>query len=390
MKKKWRGISLFSGAGGCSLGFKKAGIEIISAYENNQAAIETYNKNFGLGICHDVDLSNCDFADIRKRLGIKRGEIDVIIGGPPCQGFTTAGNRFWDDPRNKLLKNYAYALEEFSPRWFMMENVEGLLTTAKGMYVVECVKKMIELGYSIYLKKVYMQEYGIPQRRKRVIIVGNKCGKKFKYPSPIEKADGKMYKNTSSTLRGAIKDLEEKEIPDIDHAIKTEKGIQLKRISLLKSGQSMKDLPEELQNESFKRRAHRRVCDGTPLEKRGGPPSGMKRLSYDEPCLTITGAALSEFVHPVKDRMLTLRECARIQTFTDDFKFMGSDSQKMQQIANAIPPLFAEKVATQIIESDKNKSGEISTGLIYLDVTKAKAKSPALIKTCKMLEQLMP
>ena len=109
MTGTWNAVSLFAGAGGCSLGFKQAGVNIISAYDNNTAAIDTYNNNFGDGICHNVDLSNCDFTLIRDKLGLKRGEIDLIIGGPPCQGFTTAGSRFWDDPRNKLVRNYAQA-----------------------------------------------------------------------------------------------------------------------------------------------------------------------------------------------------------------------------------------------------------------------------------------
>ena len=157
-EKQWKAISLFAGAGGCSLGFKNAGVDILAAFENAEPAIITYNANFGNNICRNVDLALCDFQTLRNDLGLKRGELDLIIGGPPCQGFTTAGNRFWDDPRNKLVQNYAQALDVFYPRWFMMENVEGILTTAKGTYIVECIKKMILLGYTVSLKKVYRQE----------------------------------------------------------------------------------------------------------------------------------------------------------------------------------------------------------------------------------------
>ena len=387
-KKQWKAISLFAGAGGCSLGFKNAGIEILAAFENADAAIATYNMNFGANICRNVDLESCDFLQLRNDLGLQHGELDLIIGGPPCQGFTTAGNRFWDDPRNKLVQNYAQALEAFYPRWFMMENVEGILTTAKGVYVVECIKKMIDLGYTVNLKKVYMQEYAVPQRRKRVIIVGNREGKKFDFPEPIERASGAIYKNSSFTLREAISDLESCDIPEIDHVQKVETGIQLERISALKVGQTMKDLPEYLQHDSFKRRASRRVCDGTPSEKRGGAPSGLKRLSYDEPCLTITSAAPSEFVHPTQNRTLTIRECARIQTFPDSFLFYGTDAQKTLQIVNAIPPVFAEQMAKQIIKCDENTPNEERPSLAKFDVTKAAAKSPALQKTCEMLSSL--
>lgn len=387
---KWKAISLFAGAGGCSLGFSEAGVEIISAYENAEPAIKTYNKNFLGNKCHNVDLSTCDFEALRDNLGLKQGELDLIIGGPPCQGFTTAGNRFWDDPRNKLVQNYANALESFYPRWFMMENVEGMLTTAKGVYVVECIRKMIELGYSVYLRKVYMQEYGIPQRRKRVILVGNRDGKIFEFPQAAQLASGAIYRNGTTTLRDAIGDLENKDIPEIDHIRKEENGVQLERISHLSIGQSMKDLPEHLQHDSFKRRASRRVCDGTPTEKRGGAPSGMKRLSYEEPCLTITSAATAEFIHPIENRMLTIRECARIQTFPDTFVFEGTDAQKMQQIGNAIPPRFAKQIAGQIFLADKNPKFQVSPSLVDYEVTKASAKSPALARTCEMLDELLP
>lgn len=387
-KKQWKAISLFAGAGGCSLGFKNAGVNVIAAYENASAAIETYNLNFGNNLCHNVDLGECDFLQLRAELGLQRGELDIIIGGPPCQGFTTAGNRFWDDPRNRLVQNYAQALEAFYPRWFMMENVEGILTTAKGTYIVECIKKMISLGYTVSLKKIYMQEYAVPQRRKRVIIVGNREGKKFDFPEPLERASGSIYRDSSFTLREAIEDLESCDIPEINHVCKQESGIQLERIASLKVGQSMKDLPEHLQHDSFKRRASRRVCDGTPSEKRGGAPSGLKRLSYDEPCLTITSAATSEFVHPIQNRTLTIRECARIQTFPDDFVFCGTDAQKILQIGNAIPPAFAEQMAKQIMLCDQNNAHEEKPSLANFDVTKATAKSPALQKTCDMLSAL--
>lgn len=388
-KKQMKAISIFAGAGGCSLGFMYAGVDIIKAYENCDTAIETYNENFGQNKCLNVDLSTCDFKSIKEGLKLSRGELDLIIGGPPCQGFTTAGNRFWNDPRNKLVQNYANALECFSPRWFMMENVEGILTTAGGIYIAECIKKMIELGYSVYLKKVYMQEHGVPQRRKRVFIVGNREGKKFDFPVPLESATGAIYRSSRFTIKEAIGDLEDVEKPEIDHIFKKEVGIQFQRISTLQPGQSMKNLPEHLQHQSFKKRASRRVCDGTPTEKRGGAPSGLKRLVYDEPCLTITSASPNEFVHPVKDRNLTIRECARIQTFPDEFIFKGTEGQKIIQIGNAIPPVFAEQIASQIIKCDNNNPQEVEANLIYYDVTKAMAMSPALMKTCMLLDEIM-
>lgn len=389
MGRKWKIISLFAGAGGCSLGFSKAGAEIIGAYDIFAEAIQTYNLNFGANKCRYLDLSSCDFEKLRTDLSLEVGELDAIIGGPPCQGFTTAGTRFWNDPRNKLVINYANALNILRPRWFMMENVEGILTTAQGTYLIEAIKKMVSLGYSVYIKKVYMQAYGIPQRRKRVIIVGNREGKNFTFPEEVECATGGIYRNTSSTLRRAISDLEKVVSSEIDQVPKYEKGIKRERIEALKQGQTMKDLPEHLQHKSFQRRANRRVADGTPSDKRGGAPSGLKRLIYDEPCLTITSAAISEFVHPTMDRNLTIRECARVQTFPDDFVFAGTDSTKIKQIGNAIPPHFAYLVAQQMIQCDSEDRPVVEPGLIQYEVTKASAMSPALCRTCKNLDKLL-
>lgn len=311
----------------------------------------------------------------------------MIIGGPPCQGFTTLGKRGLDDPRNMLLINYTKALEVFFPRWFMMENVEGMLTTAKGNFVIETIDRMVKLGYTLCMKKVYMNEYGVPQRRKRVIIVGNREGKEFQFPKVKGNASGYRYKNGAVSLKDAIGDIENVDIPNVNHIRKQEEGIKLLRIQGLKEGDTMKDLPKELQHESYAKRSARRVCDGTPSEKRGGAPSGLKRLVYSEPCLTITGSCTSEFVHPIQNRMLTIRECARIQTFPDDFIFCGTDSQQEQQIGNAIPPLFANLMAKQIYCCDHSHSRHLPKGLLYYDVTKSKAMSPALSATCNKLNQ---
>ncbi|WP_165726288.1 DNA cytosine methyltransferase [Pseudoalteromonas sp. SA25] len=408
-------ISLFCGAGGCSLGFKQAGYSILFANDKDAAAAETYRNNFPETTCSEQDIDTLDFKKLLPSLGLKQGELDILIGGPPCQGFSTAGTRFWDDPRNNLLKSYINALKALKPKWFLMENVEGLLTSNKGKYVFEASKAFLELGYDIRIEKVYSQEYGIPQRRKRVLIVGNLNGHEFKMPSPTLKVSGQIFKNSDVTLQHAIQSLpratneKNKLLASIlsppkdnfdrlmrdgadfisDHYSPVVDGIQLERISNLKPGQTMKDLPENLQHESFKKRANRRVADGTPTEKRGGAPSGIKRLHHNEPCLTITGAATRELIHPTENRPLTLREAARIQTFPDSFNFYGNKSQKVQQVGNAIPPILA-RIFAEHIKDDygfevKNKS---SGKLLGFTLTKAGAMSPALKRTQDLLNGL--
>ncbi len=254
-----------------------------------------------------------------------------------------------------------------------MENVEGLLTSKKGEYLHEAAKAFIDLGYNIRIDKIYAHEFNVPQRRKRVFVIGNNLGIDYKSPIPSNPATGRIFKNSSITLLDALINLplpskdkdgqvsykrtsdselfkyyETRNGHISDHVFVPINGIQLQRIKHLVEGQTMKDLPENLQHDSFKRRANRRVMDGTPSEKRGGAPSGLKRLFLNQPSLTITSAAPREFVHPTEDRMLTIRECARLQTFPDYFVFKGNQSQRIPQIGNAIPPLLAQSFAQHI------------------------------------------
>lgn len=407
-------VSLFAGAGGCSLGFKRAGYDIVYATDVDSAAVATYRRNFPGTPCDIADIRVVDWRSLMTRLGLTTGGLDMLIGGPPCQGFSTAGMRFWDDPRNALLRSYVAALTELRPKWFLMENVEGLLTSKQGDYVFEALKAFVELGYAVRIEKMYAHEYGIPQRRKRVLIVGNRLGHEFDMPKAIVNATGSIFRNGAVTLREAIEALPEPSREDSavlsysvpaetkleeyfrdsacevsDHYAPEFNGVQLERMKSLRPGGTMKDLPDELQHASFKRRAKRRVMDGTPSEKRGGAPSGLKRLFFDEPCLTITGAATRELIHPVQHRPLTIRECARVQTFPDTFAFEGSAAQRIQQIGNAIPPLLAEMLGTHLRRYGFDRSEASETGrLLGFSLTKASAMSPALAHTRSRLLKL--
>ena len=400
-------ISLFAGAGGCSLGFKRAGYDVVYATDVDSAAVATYHRNFPGTPCDIADIRDVDWRLLMTRLGLAQGELDMLIGGPPCQGFSTAGMRFWDDPRNALLRGYVAALTQLKPKWFLMENVEGLLTSRQGDYVFETLKAFVALGYAVRIEKVYTHEYGIPQRRKRVLVIGNSLGYEFDMPKAVVNATGSIFRNGAVTLREAIEALPPPSREDSavltypapaqteleqylrdsacevsDHYAPEFNGVQLERMKSLRPGKTMKDLPDELQHASFKRRAKRRVMDGTPSEKRGGAPSGLKRLFFDEPCLTITGAATRELIHPVEHRPLTIRECARVQTFPDTFVFEGSAAQRIQQIGNAIPPLLAEVLGTHLQRYGFDRGTACETGrLLGFSLTKASAMSPALAHT---------
>lgn len=411
-----RAVSLFSGCGGCSLGLVQAGFSISLAAELDEDACQTYRENVGGASLWRTDLGNVTANDILQRMGARVGEISLMAGGPPCQGFSSAGAKDWGDPRNSLLKKYVDLVVAIHPVWFVMENVEGLLTSNDGFFITEAVAQFLKAGYWVRAKKVYMERYGLPQRRKRVIVVGNleRCAFDFPEETHGEAEIGTLFDPSTPllSLLDAIDDMGspaeggegvftspprnefQREMRRKDngpvtwHTVKKVNATTASRIRHLRQGRAMKDLPEDLQHPSFTRRAFRRVMDGTPTEKRGGAPSGLKRLIGTEPSLTITSASPSEFVHPTEDRLLTLRECARIQNFPDDFTFSGSWSSVATQIGNAIPPAFMKLLAEHIAGMATWKAKEPSTGRWFgIEATKSTGVSPALARMLSDLQE---
>lgn len=408
-------ISLFAGAGGCSLGFRQAGYDLRFATDIDGDAVASYRRNFSGTACKVSDIRELSADSILEQIDLDAGELDILLGGPPCQGFSSAGMKSGDDPRNSLLGHYVRLLEGIRPKWFVMENVEGLLTNAGGRPVHDTVAAFLAAGYSINLEKVYAQGHGVPQRRKRVLIVGNRLGHDFVFPPPVTSFSGSIFRKGEITFESAVGDLPsatqdldrplayvqrpQNELQArlrgaartvTDHCASPLSEIQLERVRGLRPGQTMKDLPEYLQHDSFQRRAFRRVMDGTPVEKRGGAPSGLKRLFADEPSLTITSAATREFVHPREDRLLTLRECARLQTFPDEFVFAGSAASRIQQIGNAIPPLLARTIAEHIARNHGFQTGyhRGARPTLRFCLTRSEGMSPALARTEALLAKL--
>lgn len=418
-------ISLFSGAGGFSYGFASQGLRPVIGAEINLDACNTYTKNIESECCN-IDLSITDPNYFKKFLN---GEQPfAIIGGPPCQGFSSAGIKKENDPRNLLIFNYLKIVDELKPRWFVFENVEGILTSGGSNDLPSLVNQFIKIGYSLRVEKVNFAGYGVPQTRKRVLIIGNRLGIDFNFPEfshSYNSGKSKCVNNRkpAPTLLEAIAGLGspvnnktdmaryKTEIPENEydalmrlknhereitlHHDNTKK-IDAERFSLLTPGQSMKDLPEEFWHDSFKKRANRRVRDGIPTERRGGAPSGIKRLNGNYQSLTITGAACREFINPLFDRPLTIRECARLQTFPDNYQFFGNSASAMQQIANAVPPLAAEVIAAHL----KNLDGSLGSGLLKIQsnlkprvlgykLTDSLGMSPALKKTDEQLRKFL-
>jgi DNA (cytosine-5)-methyltransferase 1 len=375
-------VDLFCGAGGLSLGLLESGLTPIHAVDLFRAAVETYEANIGDHVvCDEID-ENSSFPDS-----------NVIAGGPPCQGFSSAGKRRTGDPRNSLVGVFANLIASHRPDAFVFENVEGFLTMENGSRVIELLDPLIEAGYHIHLRKVNAANFGVPQHRKRVVAIGGlgwepnfPPSTRFAYGAPGASLVGHNLPPTPSVMDWladlpAASESRESAIVS-DHYCKPLSGLDLERASLLKPGQRMRDLPESLQHASFAKRANRRVKDGTPTERRGGAPSGVRRLLPHEPSKAITSAARTEFIHPVEDRTLTLRECAKLQTFPDDFEFHGTLCERSTLIGNAVPMLLAQSIGASLMDDLRDSKYEESTGrLVSFVPTESSGMSPALRAT---------
>lgn len=338
MKQQLKIIDCFCGAGGLSLGFERAGFQVVYAFDLDDIAIKTYQHNpqYHKGPAFVRDIYKVTKESIEQDLGHALGEIDVVIGGPPCQGFSVQRRGADEDPRNNLVLEYVRLLMEVQPKFFVMENVGGLLSPRGRPYLEQLTKTLGEAGYCIQRKKLTATDYGVPQARKRVFIVGeltngNQC--QFSFPSATT--------TEAKSVREAISDLMDKTDEDMpNHTADKLSEMNLRRIRALKAGQGRDSLPAELQLNCQKNNEGHRHLDT------------YGRMAWDEPSPTITARfdsfSRGRFGHPELDRTITLREGARLQTFPDDFEFLGSKVEVARQIGNAVPPMLAESVAEQI------------------------------------------
>ena len=324
----------------------------------------------------------------------------MIVGGPPCQGFSSAGSKDGDDPRNTLVAVYARLAVETRPRVIVFENVEGFVTAKAGRFVFGLLDPLIEAGYRVSLEKVNVANFGVPQLRKRFVAIAVLNGDP-PVITPTHHAWGApgVHRATENRTLAPTPTVEESleglpppssRPPGIpaDHFAPPVNTAEESRIAALKPGQTMRDLPEDLWHPSYRRRAHRRVRDGTPVERRGGPPAGLRRLRADEPSRAITSATTREFVHPLDDRPLTLREAARLQTFPDEFVFRGSRSDRQTLVGNAVPPMFASSIGVVIREHLVTEPPALSAGgaLVRFHPTLADGMSPALADVVRVVK----
>ncbi len=320
-------IDLFAGAGGMSLGFDNAEFENVLAVEYDKCFAETYSFNFPKHNLKVADIRNISNDEIKKLIGNKK--IDVIIGGPPCQGFSIAGKigrNFIDDERNQLFKEFVRFVEVIKPRIFVMENVAALKTHNKGKTIEEIIKEFEKIGYTVKCDVLNAVNYGVPQQRRRIFVIGTLAKEnKFNFPKKTTK---------QMTIKEALKDLPELksgETSDIpNHNAMNHSKQMLEKMSYVKDGGDRNDIPEDIRPKS-------------------GDIRKYIRYNSNEPSICITGDMRKVF-HFNQNRALTGRELARIQTFPDNFIFRGNAGKVQQQIGNAVPPRLAFQIANSVKE----------------------------------------
>jgi DNA (cytosine-5)-methyltransferase 1 len=376
-------IDLFCGAGGITEGFREAGYGCLYANDWMPEAIQTFSLNHPDTWSEAGEVERVDPAQVRKRLGLRRGALDVLVGGPPCQGFSiNAPGRFLSDPRNKLFRDYLRFLEEFEPKAFLFENVPGLLSLGDGKVYRQIINEFEGHGYHVTTKILFAAHYGVPQERWRLILLGSRMSE-IAPPKPTHYATGRANFRGGGTLTfqlnaadkanllpavtvsEAIGDLPRLEMgegseivgytsePNSDYArtMRNPEGVtfnhfgaklakqNIDRMKYVKPGGSWRDIPHRLLPKGMQRA---RKSDHTKrygrLRKDGLAGTVMTK------CDPHWGAVFL----PDQERSLTVREAARFQSFPDTYKFLGPRVSQYEQVGNAVPVLMARAIALQI------------------------------------------
>ena len=330
--RKFSVIELFAGAGGLALGLERAGFECVLLNEINKEACLTLRKNRPQWNVIEGDVSALDFRTYQ-------GKVDVLTGGFPCQAFSYAGKKLgFEDARGTLFYEFARAVKEVQPLICVGENVRGLLSHENGATISGMVSVLDELGYDVVPPRVLKAIFHrVPQKRERVFIVGLRrdAGLKFEWPKP----HAELFTLRDALKRGRLFDQDVPQAPGQGYPRR-----KREILAMIPPGGYWRNLPLEIQKEYMKASFH----------LSGGKTGMARRISWDEPCLTLTCAPAqkqTERCHPEETRPFTVREYARIQTFPDDWQFAGSLTSQYKQIGNAVPVNLGEEMGKAIAKS---------------------------------------
>ena len=350
------GVDIFSGAGGLSLGARESGINVKYAVEIWHPAAETYRHNHPDAIVIEDDITK---VNPKERLGTDSDNIFIIMGGPPCQGFSTSNMRHRSEalknPKNRLFCEFVRFVRELQPDWFVFENVSGIINIEKGEVINIIRQSFANLGYDVSLPKIlWANNYGVPQKRNRCFIVGNRVGVSFEFPTsmgtnisvwdaigdlpslkPRDNIEEVEYAKTISEASYYARSMRENSSNATQNWVSQSREYVIRRYEKIPQGGNWRNIPDNMMtNYTDKTRCH----------------SGIyKRLRPDEPSVVISNYRKSMLIHPYEHRGLSVREAARLQSFPDDFVFKGPLTHVQQQIGNAVPPLLAKAVFDQVL-----------------------------------------
>lgn len=382
-----KSIDLFAGAGGLSCGLKQSGFTPLLANELVPQYAETYQLNHPETQVIIGDVRQVCETNLKKMLGVKEGEIDLIAGGPPCQGFSiNAPIRTLDDERNHLFKDFLRVVSSLQPKAVLIENVPGIVSLGKGTVVQQIYAELEALGYKVKHKILFAGHYGIPQMRFRTVFIGIRKHKgEISFPEPEFAAKAVanftgakelcisipplFYPNLKPQVNvwDALSDLPEIENNQTTspkkYALKPQNSYQkylrndckkltahycarlaavnLERLKYIPQGGSWRDIPHDL------------LPDGLKRARRSDHTKRYGRLHPDALCSTVLTKCdphWGSFFHPTQNRVISVREAARIQSFPDSYLFSGSITQQYEQVGNAVPPLLGKAIGNEIMK----------------------------------------
>jgi len=347
-------VDLFCGVGGFSLGFAEAGFDVVLAVDSNEPTLDTYQKNFPETATIDVDLSEANTQELLSDANMEVEDVDIVIGGPPCQGFSVMGKQHEDDERNQLLLDFARHLLELLPRYFVVENVPGLMSEIGEEYLNKFLSVVETGGYSVVrdIQKLDAKDFDVPQDRERVIIIG--------YQNDVPEPSYPQPNGRDVSSWDAIRDLPVNlEAVSLDDDVyKGELGEPSEYVDKINSFTRLTDEVVDgisgLDPVDHSEKVRERFAEVEPGKVES--VSRYPRLKKSEPSNTLrAGSSRSRGthtparpIHPAAPRCITVREAARLQSFPDWFQFHSTKYYGLRQIGNSVPPLVAKSIAEEI------------------------------------------
>ncbi len=359
---KYTVIDLFCGAGGLSAGLEMAGFTVLAGNDHFDAAGDTFSQTHPHAKFLDGPIQELSVESLMAEAGIKRGELTLLVGGPPCQAYSVYNHqRSMFDTRATLFREYLRIVDGLRPEWIVMENVTGIFSIGGGEAVKAIKAELAALGYKVEEKVLRAEDYGVPQERRRVVFIGNRVGAPISHPSPshgpeglpyvtISDAIGDLPKLTNGEDRGQVayateprcdyqRMLRGNAISVTNHVAPKLGAVNVERLKHIPPGGSWRDIPFEL------------LPNGMKRAKRSDHTKRYGRMTWDGlSCTVLTKCDIhwGAYIHPEQDRAISVREAARLQSFPDSFVFSGSKTEQYVQVGNAVPPLLGKAIGDHL------------------------------------------